>query len=699
MTANASIRITELDFDSIKNNLKDYLRSQTEFQDYDFEGSGMSVLLDILAYNTHYMAYYLNMVGNEMFMDTAQLRNSIISHSKMTNYVPRSRNSAKATVNITVSPGDGVPANSLPSTITLNKYSPFLGADINGKNYQFVCLNTNTAVKSVSNTYTFSNVNISQGEVITRQYIMDYGSNEKRRFKIPSANVDMNTLTVTVQESATNTDIIVYNKAEDITLIKGNSAVYFIEEDADASYAIQFGDDVVGRKPKDGNIIIATYLDTSGSVANGISKFRYTGDSTVDFGFSSRISVTAVEKSSSGAEKENIEQIRFRAPYSYATQNRAVTKLDYETLITKDYPNIDSVTIWGGQENDPPIYGKVFISLKPKTDYYLTELEKENIKDTLITTRNILTVIPEIIDPDYTYLLVRGTVYYNPSLTDQTSDQIKQYALAAVSDYRASDLLTFNSTFRKSKLQQQIERSEKSITGSDIKVFLQKRVELDPSSVQNYTIKTNYPLKKGNFNNASRITSYPQLIVKDSGNISREVLFEEVPDSFTGIDSIEIINPGISYTSTPTITISGDGSGATATAIYGGGRIKKITVTNKGTNYTRATVSITGGGGSQATAVARLETKFGSLRTYYYKANGEKVIVNENAGVINYETGEITLTSLATSGTVLNNFYDTNVLVFNLPIDSEIISPLRNRILEIDESDALAVQIDVVAEE
>jgi hypothetical protein len=287
-------------------------------------------------------------------------------------------------------------------------------------------------------------------------------------------------------------------------------------------------------------------------------------------------------------------------------------------------------------------------------------------------------------------------VYFNPNLTDQTAEQIKQFVRAAISDYRASDLLTFNSVFRKSKLQGLIEDSEKSITGSDIKIFLQKRLELDVTRTKNYTIETNFAIKKGDFNN--RISTYPQINVLDSGSITRQVFFEEVPESFTGVDSIAIVNPGINYTSAPTVTISGDGSGATAVATFGGGRIKEIVVTNKGSNYTRATVSISGGGGSQATAVARLETKFGTLRTFYYKANGEKVIVNANAGVVNYETGEITLTSLATSGTVDNNFYDTNVVVFNLPIDTDVIQPLRNRILEIDETDALSIQVDVVPE-
>ena len=692
MSANTtSLRVTELDFNEIKTNLKDFLRSQSEFQDFDFEGSGMSVLLDILAYNTHYMGYYLNMVANEMFLDTAQLRNSVLSHAKAINYIPRSRHGAEAIVNVLATPGDS--EDNTPTQITLDKYTRFLASDIDGLNYQFVAMNSNTVPK-MNGSFSFANVALKQGEVVTLQFAMT-ADNSRRRFTIPSANLDIDTVSVTVQESSTNTDISVYNSIDDITLVTSNTKAYFIEENSDRNYVIYFGDDVVGKKPKDGNIIIVTYLDSSGPIANNITTFRPVdriGDK-----YRNNVSITSVISSYGGGEKETIEQVRFRAPYFYVTQNRAVTKQDYETLITKDYPNIESVAVWGGQDNDPPIYGKVFISLKPKADYFLTEEEKEEIKETLIVTRNVLTVIPEIIDPDFTYILIRGNVFYDPNLTSLSAEEIKQNIRAAISDYRDTDLLSFSSVFRKSRLQSNIENSERSITGSNIKIFLQKRLEVDTTITKNYTINTKFPIKKGDFNN--RISTFPELNVRDSNNVLRKVFFEEVPESFTGVDSIEIVNPGINYTSAPTITISGDGSGATATAKFGGGRITEIVLTNRGSNYTRATVSITGGGGSQAVAVAKLQTKLGSLRTYYFRTNGEKVIVNNSAGTINYETGEIILTSLSTTGTEPNSFYDTNELVFNLPIDSEVIPPLRNRILEIDENDALAIQIDVNAEE
>lgn len=688
MTANTSLRISELDFNEIRNNLKTFLRSQSEFQDFDFEGSGMSVLLDILAYNTHYMGYYLNMVGNEMFMDTAQLRNSVLSHAKLTNYVPESRHGAQTLVNVVVNPIEDPTAN----TATLGRYFKMLGSDIAGKNYQFVTLYSNTAVKS-GNTFTFANVSIKQGEIVTLQYLMS-PSNEKRRFKIPSANVDMDTVTVTVQESSTNTDIIVYNPATDITLVKGNTNVYFIEEDVDQKYTVYFGDNVVGKRPKDGNIIIITYLDSAGSVANNISTFRRVD--AVDGKYTNNVVITATQATYGGAEKETIEQIRFRAPYNYVTQNRAVTKLDYETLITKDYVNIDAVSVWGGDEVDPPIYGKVFISLKTKANYELTTLEKENIKQTLIKSRNILTVIPEIVDPDYEYILIRGKVTYNPTLTSRTNNELLQLVNAAISDYSLKELNTFTSTFRKSKLQQYIENCEKSITGSDISIYLQKRKLLTPNTVANYVIQFNTPLKKGDY--ITKLYSYPETLVLDSDGTAQRVYFEEVPNSFTGVDGITIVDPGQAYTAPPTVTITGDGIGATATANIVNGRVESIQVTNKGSTYTRALVSITGGGGSQAVATAVLESRLGTLRTYYFKSNGERVIVNENAGTINYQTGEVVLTQLTPIDVIQNTNYARNVLTINAPSEDEIIPPLRNRILSIDESNALSIDIDMVAE-
>lgn len=690
-TSNTSLRVAELDFDSIKRNLKNYLRSQSEFQDFDFEGSGMSVLIDLLAYNTHYMGYYLNMVGNEAFMDTAQLRESMVSIAKLMNYVPNSSRGAETKINIVVTPAPGS-EDTTAQAVTLDKYTRLLGADIDGVNYPFVTIYSNTVSKTTG-TFNFANVVIRQGEVVTRQFEMD-AQNTRRRFKIPSSNVDMSTLTVSVQESRTNTYITVYNQYNDITLVQGNTAAYFIEEDTDTNYVVQFGDNIIGKTPKIGSIINITYLDNVGSVANSINNFSFVDK--IGGKYSSNVAVRSMSPSYGAADKETIEQIRFRAPYHYTVQNRAVTKNDYETIITRDFPFVDAVSSWGGEDNDPVVYGKVYLSLKPRTNYVLTTLQKEQIKENLIRNRNVMTIIPEIVDPDYEYVTMNGRITYNPSKTSRTANEILTLVKAAISDYNDAELKRFDSIFRKSKLQNYIENAERSITGSDIQIYLQKRQILNLGTKENLRVKFNLPLRKGDY--VSKLFSFPEANVYDLSNTLRKIFIEEVPESFTGIESIVVENPGVNYTSIPSINIRGDGIGATAIPTIVNGKISKITIVNKGSNYTRASVSIDGGGGSEAAATAILEARFGNLRTYYFQDNGEKVIVNSNAGTIDYTTGEIFLESFNAQSLVANDFYPSDVLTFNIPSQNEIITPLRNRIISIDEGDPFAIQLKVEAE-
>jgi hypothetical protein len=689
-TSNTALRVTELDFDTIKDNLKNFLRNQSEFQDFDFEGSGMSVLLDVLAYNTHYMGYYLNVVANENYIDTAQIRSSVVSHAKTLGYTPLSRKGALAKINLLVTPSNVENQNT--NILTLDRYTKFLGADIDGINYPFIALNSNTSSK-INGSFSFANVYLKQGEVVTQQFLMD-STNTSRRFKIPSANVDVSTLSVRVQESSSNTYTTEYALATDITEVRSNSTVYFVEEDMESDYTIYFGDDYIGRKPKNGNIIICTYVDTVGSQANSISSF--VAKDPIGGLFSNNVRISTANSSFGGTDKESIDDVRFRAPRNYTVQNRAVISSDYEILLSKDFPNIESVSVWGGEDNDPVVYGKVFISVKPKGNYYVSNLDKENIKNSLIGTRNVLTVIPEIVDPDYVFLILKIKITYNTNLTTLTSDAIQTLVRQAISDYVDRELNGFNSLFRKSKLQYYIENCEQSITGSDVQVYAQKRKSIVTDQVNNQVYKFNMPLKKGDY--IDNLYSYPQITVKDIENFDRNVFFEEVPNSFTGIDSIIVINPGINYLSVPSVTVTGDGAGATAKAVIVNGRVDRIEVTNKGTNYTRATVTITGGDGSQATAVAKLEAKNGLLRSYYYKANGEKVIVNNNAGILDYESGQVTLTNLTTSEILVNSYYPDGVLTIAAPVARENLYPSRNRIITLDENDSRSITIEMVAE-
>ena len=688
--ADNALRISELDFESIRNNLKNYLKNQSEFTDYDFEGSGMSVLLDILAYNTHYMGYYLNMVGNEAFLDTAQLRASVLSHAKHTNYLPSSMKSSSTTVNIVVTP-EGLEDNTA-SQLTLPKYTRFVSEPIAGVNYIFSTINSNNAVKTGS-TFTFNNVTLKQGEPVTQNYLASSGS---RRFNIPSANIDTDTLTVTVQASSGNVSASTWKLAEDLTEITANSEVFFIEENSDAngSYTIQFGDGVIGKALSNGNIVIAKYLNTSGDAANKVNNF--TSIESIDGKYSSNIRVQSVSAAAGGSAKETIEQIKFRAPISYTVQNRAVTKLDYESILLKDYPNIDAVSVWGGDEEINPVYGKIFISLKPKENYEITLVEKQRIIDEVVANRSILTVIPEIVDPDYSYLLVNASVNYSPDITSLDESEIQQLVRQAIIDYKESNLKTFNSTFRLSSLQKAIDNAHSSILGSSVNVVVQKRLDLVFNASRNYEASFNMPLYRGFLDDKFNI--FPAINITDLEGIPRTVYIEDTPGSLTGVDSISVITPGLNYDSVPTVTITGDGNGASATAKIVNGKVSSIVVTNRGTDYTIATATITGGNGLGATLKVNLEARNGILRTFYYKTNGEKVVVNPKIGTIDYTTGFVSIILLDSDSLVSNDRYDTNELTLNATPSESLIKPLRNRILDIDETDSGSISIVMVPE-
>ena len=687
-SANTALRVADLDFNSIRNNLKTYLNSQSEFTDYNFEGSGLSVLLDILAYNTYYNSFYLNMAANEAFLDTAQIRQNILSQAKLINYIPASNRASEAQVSIRVTPTTS--ENQTIDYIVLDKYTRLLGADINGTNYPFVTVNSNTAHKS-SGSFYFPNVWIKQGEVVTQQFAMS-ANNLTRKFEIPSANVDTETLTITVQESSTNTYTEEYQLSTDMTEASQNSRIYFIEENENLNYSIQFGDGVIGYKPKNGNIVIVTYLDTNGSKGNSITKFNFIDP--IGSAYTGNVKVATVQSSSIGTDKEDIDTIKLRAPQSYAAQNRCVTTRDYEALILKDYQHVDAISIWGGEENDPPVYGKVYISLKTKGFYTLTNLEKENIKNTLIKNRNVITVTPVIVDPDYIFVTLRGKIYYNPAMTTKTANQLLEIVRQTVYSYTNMELNTYRSVLRKSKLQAAIEAADPSITGSDLTVYLQSRKLIDLTSSKKYDFSFKTPIQKGTFTN--KLYSYPQITVLDSSLTSRNVFYEEVPDSFTGVDMIEIVNPGINYSSA-NVTITGDGTGATAKAYIENGRIVSIQVTNKGVNYSRAIVSIEGNG-TEAEAKAVLQARNGTLRTYYYNNLGNKIIVNSSAGTIDYDTGDVVLNSIKPSAVLTNDFYDINILTMNVVAGEEVIPPLRNRILALDENNIQSIQLEMIVQ-
>lgn len=690
-SANTSLRVAELDFDSIKTNIKNFLKAQSEFTDYDFDGSGMSVLLDILAYNTHYMGMYTNFVGNEMFLDTAQLRSSLLSLAKLTNYVPTSRRGAVAQVNIVVTPDNGEDQD--VSSLILPQYNRFFGTAVDGISYSF--LNTEAVMAPKSNgVFTFTGVNLTQGEHVTQTYTVT-PDNDKRRFVIPTTSIDTSTMVVTVQESIVDNTSTVYTLAGDVNNLDSSSTIYFIEESSDANgyWTLYFGDGYIGKRPVDGNIVNLSYLDTEDGIANGSRDFVAIDGVGI---FTGNVKVQTVTAGAGGSEKESIEDIRFRAPIHYITQNRGVTKNDYAVLLLKDYPYIESVAVWGGEENDPPMYGKVFISLKPKENYFISLAEKERIKDEIISSRSVLTVFPEIIDPDYTYVKIKTTVNYNPRLTSLSEAQLKDVVRNAILAYRNDNLKQFNSTFRKSLLQRYIDTADRSFISDTTDVYLQKRFEPTLNTSLNYKFDFKTILSKGDATN--RLFAYPTYGSIDADNIERTTYLEENPLSYTGIDSVSVINPGYGYTTTPTVLITGDGVGATAKAKIVNGKLVSISVVERGSNYTTATATIVGGGGFAGAAKVNLQFKNGTLRSYYVKTNGEKVIVNNAVGTINYALGLVELNNFKPTQLIGNEYYDSTVLTLNIQPEEEVIYPVQNRILDIDEYDASSIQIIMVPE-
>jgi hypothetical protein len=672
--------LSELDFDSIKQNLKDYLKQQSEFTDYDFEGSGLSVLLDVLAYNTHYNAYYLNMVANESFLDTAILRESVISHAKTLGYTPHSVRSARAVCNVTVTSG-----STSPGTLTIPRGFTFLSESLNNTSYNFIVLDDVTVTKS-NTSYNFENLEIFEGQYASLQFTQDNSSNPKQVFVLPDPNIDTTTLKVSVRPSSSNTDTSVYNKVTDILDIGSSSEVYFLQETRNGKFQIYFGDDVVGKKLGDGSVISISYVISSGSDPNGASGFI---PATSLSGLTD-ITVSVVSSAAGGSERESVDSVKSSAISQFATQNRLVTFKDYESYIKQNYPALDSISVWGGEEQTPPVYGKVFVSIKPKANYYVSESEKQRIIDDIITPKSIVAVQTEIVDPEYLYLLVNSYVKYDSRKTVLAEDALKTAIRNAVLGYRDVNLNKFGATFVLSKLQDDVDATSlNSIIGSEVTVRLQKRFLPTLNTNKSYIVYFNSPLHRGTISNRLNSTSFNIL---DSNGVERTVSFEEVAQAYSGISSISVTNSGSGYTQAPTVTITGDGTGATAEAVIVNGKIEKINVLKRGINYTRAIVSISGGNGSGAAAIAVIDARTGQLSTIYYDSNAEKQIVNENAGTIDYDNGILNISDIRIRSVSSTDGY------IRIDIESErgIVESIRNTIITIDENDTSSITTDLV---
>lgn len=463
----ANIRISELDFDQIKQNLKTFLQAQQEFTDYDFEGAGLSVLLDLLSYNTHYNAYMANMLANEMFLDSAVKRESAVSIAKHLGYTPRSARASYAIVDIYVTAPTGT-----PTTLTMDEYTPFT-TTVDGEAYTFLNLEAKT-IQSLNGAYVFRDVYLYEGQILSYSHtVQSPGPAEK--YVIPNDDVDTTTLKVTVQNSSVDTTTTVYTLSTNPTLLDGTSNVYFLEENPLGKYEIYFGDGILGRRLSAGNIVRIEYLVTSGDALNVSSLITQTFVLTGTIEGNQNVTVVTSSNSTNGAQKEDITSIKFNAPKFGEAQNRAVTSTDYEALIKANFSDAEAVSVWGGETNDPPIYGKVIISLKPYSGYFISNTSKDQIKNLILQNRKVLTIQPEFVDPDYFYIGMTVNVNYNPYLTTTSVGVLEANLLNSIQSYFSDNFNQFNKRFYSSQLVRYLVDSDPSILGVNITLKIQKR--------------------------------------------------------------------------------------------------------------------------------------------------------------------------------------------------------------------------------
>ena len=606
----AQLNVTELDFDNIKQNLKTFLNSQTEFSDYDFEGSGLAVLIDLLAYNTHYNGMMAHMLGNENFIDTAIKRESVVSIAKALGYTPRSMRASQGKINLVVNP----PSSYTSTTMQLSRNTAF-SATVDGTTYKFypnesvttsattaggagpyflygthstlgkgfyypiylteaaataaetgglgvtsynfteyngvtfyspntskreaqenlgtttngndnAVLSTGltygqyvgqTATSSTKTQFVFPGLTIKEGTRVENSFIVNTGA-EVGPYVIPNINVDTTTLRVRVQNSSIDLTQATYNKENSFLKVKNDSKVYFVEEGPDGLFQVRFGDGVIGQKLSNGNIVLIDYLSTGATRANNALTFAV---STTLLGSGESVTIGTHTKSVSGSIQESIDEIRHNAPKFNATRDRAVTSSDYESLILESNSNIQSVSVWGGEKNDPPIYGKVFISLNPVSGTIITEADKDNIKTQVIEPKTPVAITPEFVDPEFTYITLDIGVIYNPKLTTFAKGQIENAAEVSVNEYFTRELNKLNKSFYNTKLHDLIKTSSDSIISVNINAKLQKRITPDLAKPKNYTVKFNQRLMPGEVN-----SSFFDIT---SANVTQQVQLKDKP--------------------------------------------------------------------------------------------------------------------------------------------------------------------------
>lgn len=465
----AQRRLTELDFEGIKSNLKTYLQAQSTYDDYDFEASGLSVLIDLLAYNTQYNAYLAHMTANEAFLDSAVARSSVASIAKTMGYTARSARASTATIDLNIIPASTYTQGSF----TLSKRKVFT-TTLDGKTFKFQPIKDYTVNKTTEggvDGFYFDGIQIAEGSFVDNSEIVTTG-NESGPVIMANPDVDTSTVTVKVQDSITDTDTTTFTFSDNILDVTPTSNIFYIEESVGGNYEVRFGDGVLGKKLNVGNIVRLEYLACQGAAANGANTFTAPSNLT---GTGETVTLTVTSISSGGAAQESVDSIRFNAPRFNATKNRAITTNDYQALILASNPNVKSVAVWGGEDNDPPIYGKVFISLQPKDGVIISQDDKDALNRDTIQPRQPISIQSEFVDPEYTYLGLTATVSYDPKKTSATEGTLRGLVDTEVENYLDTELNALDKNFYYSILTSRIVALSDSFIAVNLELKLTKR--------------------------------------------------------------------------------------------------------------------------------------------------------------------------------------------------------------------------------
>jgi hypothetical protein len=660
----ATLRVTELDFDAIKQNIKSYLTGQSQFSDYDFEGSGLSVLIDTLAYNTHYNAFYLNMAMNEIFVDSAVKRESVVSLSKMLNYVPRSARAAVAKINVTVNGVVGAPAS-----LVIDRYTAFTSS-IGGVAYTFYNLEPAT-ITPTGSTYVYNSLDIKEGTFVVNKFTVGATPGPAEKFVIPNAGLDTSTLRVTVQDTASSSASETYTKFDgDITGVVSTTKIYYLEQNSQGLYEIYFGDGVLGAKLTTNNQVTVEYLVTNGTEANVSDKITQTFELAGTIEGYTDVTIVIVERSNNGQDEETIDEIRFNAPRYATTQNRLVTKKDYEAFLKANYNYIDACVVWGGEDNDPPQFGKVMISILPKQNQYLTTSRKNTITNELKSKR-ALSLVPEYVDPDVFFINLTSTIKYNPNITNDSATDIENAARTAVQNYFAQNVTTFGDLFSASKLTAAIDASKASILGNSTIPIIQKRLEVtlgQPTS-QNFKI-----LNKIEQNSISSTRFYFAFLnqilparIKDEA-LATQVEYE---GSYRRTKDVVTVTTEVPHDLLVGEKINIQFSGTALSGEYVVDQVQSDTI---------FTVITLASGITYGSATITTQTR-GVLKIIDPTNNA---ILNNNIGFVNYTSGVVQINNLNVFG-FLQDQSDVR-MYFRLTRDSEDIFVERNQILRLDDS-------------